>query len=248
MDDFEEKRLQLLYEQNLTHSIVVNKESDKGITKEFKQQLNCQLVNKFKGKCHEKHVGDFRYNEIVEYEDIKEIKIKRKDKEIVLNDSERKNFDIDRCFGCNNYMVPGINMKIRVKYEIKKVRKVNDKETEKKRKKSRVRGKGRVILMKCCICGVKVEFKGASSLINCGDGKKDKRETITKHMPLNTLPIIYDTNKVKPDIEKDGKAKIEKKKKKKKKNGLSELLKRKQQEKGEDGNDGDVNRLFSLLN
>lgn len=253
MDEFEESKLRLLHQQNLTFSEVINNNIDIGNARKFKQQYNSKLNNKFDGSLN--YEEGFRYTDIGNDSSLKnlQIEIRNNRGRIKLDENESKKINIDVCFGCNNLFVAGINMSMRIGYEGKKKQRKNGKE-------NKTRKGERFISMKCLVCGTETVLKKV--LLQVGEGeKREKAEKIEgkEYMGLNTLPLVggeMGTNSrellVGPGDEgtngTDVKKPQKKKRKKGKKDGLGELLRRKQEEKAAESSGGSGGSgLFSFL-
>jgi ribosomal protein S27E len=256
MDLFEEGRLRLLYHQNLTHANVINIRHNEKLKKSnaFKQQYNSKLEGLFEYECIERNVGDFKYtgldnkeegeNGIViccENRKTTTKNMKKKNAVVIeLTEKEEKNINIDRCIGCKNEYVAGVNMSVRIKYEKIKKRERKERKKNGKNVKDKMQ-RSRILEIKCHICGVSVLFK--NMLLKSGlHAKKEEKKQQQKSMPLNILPLVS-TNGDRSNLNATNNISTgtadKKSKKKKKKSGLRELLQRKQQQDREGDNNND---------
>lgn len=270
MDEFDERRLRLLYRQNLTFSDVIDRECCSGEESMFKQQHNSKLNGKFAESCLEMGVPDFRYDAVERERDaatmVVEIHRGRRLRGsstkaaavVVLDEAESRRFNADVCFGCRNLFVAGINMRVRIEYGRSKRKEKGQGQEQGARARARHRRdrkKDRAVVYECLVCGVCAVFR--HSLLSAGE-TASRRRSCAGHLPLNTLPALAPVPTPTPtqtpsatrqelgaDAETAAQPGGRKKKKKKRKGGLSELLAQKRQR--EQDGDGDGDALLAAL-
>lgn len=267
MDEFDERRLRLLYRQNLTFSDVIDRERCSGEESMFKQQHNSKLNGKFAESCHEMGVPDFRYDAVERERDAATMVVeihrgrrlrgsstKAAAAVVVLDEAESRRFNADVCFGCRNLFVAGINMRVRIEYGRSKRKEKGQGQQQGERARTRHRRdrkKDRAVVYECLVCGVCAVFR--HSLLSAGE-TASRRRSCAGHLPLNTLPALAPVPTPTPsatrqelgaDAETAAQPGGRKKKKKKRKGGLSELLAQKRQR--EQDGDGDGDALLAAL-
>lgn len=236
MEEFDEIKQRLIYLQNLSRSINITnirKQDDKNI--KFVQQLNSLNKSKFEGNLKENNF-DLKLHEDVKEGTVIVVKGKKLG-EYRLSKTEVKLFDTEKCFGCNNYLVSGLNCKIRVKY---------DKKSKKDKRSERYMDIG------CDMCGVHTEMRGVllakgDRAVRSADASMHTRSSSSlssnAYLP-NTLPKMATAAVAAPAHEKGKDGGKKRRRAKGKAAGLGALLaaKRSQQEPA-----GSIGALFGQL-
>lgn len=224
----------------------------------FKQQYNSKLRGKFDETCHDIDIQGFKYNSGENFNsfdnnnkmDKKNFKVyfKRNNKiwkSIV--DEKKEGFDFDTCFGCRNYYVCGLNMRMRIEYGKKGKRRNNKEKPEEnknkneniKKSKENMKNNFRNICIECLICGLVTVYQGVLE-IGGRDAKKLEISKEEKHFPLNTLSSLNKISqgertgdkRVKEQLNKVKKGITDKKKKKKSMVSLKSMLEEKRMREG----------------
>lgn len=240
MDDFEERKSRLVYRQNLTVGDVVSADAAGAA---FRQQHNSKLTGKFEEACHDMGV-EFRPSAL---EPGVQIELRRgRAAPTVLDDAECRRFDADVCFGCRNVYVAGVNMRVRVEYGRRRLKRAAaaapGTASAGRARRPRDRRQQRAVVFECLLCGVCAVFRNtlrpaataASAPAPAG------------HPPLNTLGVGLGAAASPPAAKKSRRAR-------KKTGGLTELLQRKHEERRREhdgdgpGGDGPGSLFSSLL-
>lgn len=239
MDDFEERKSRLVYRQNLTVGDVVGADAAGAA---FRQQHNSKLTGKFEEACHDMGV-EFRPSAL---EPGVQIELRRgRAAPTVLDDAECRRFDADVCFGCRNVYVAGVNMRVRVEYGRRRLKRAAaaapGTASAGRARRPRDRRQQRAVVFECLLCGVCAVFRNtlrpaataASAPAPAG------------HPPLNTLGVGLGAAASPPAAKKSRRAR-------KKTGGLTELLQRKHEERrrehdGDGPGDGPGSLFSSLL-
>lgn len=211
MDEFEENKKRLEYQQKIIFSNVLVTRED--LNSNIKQQYQSKLIGKFDSSCYERNIGQFRedhFEEEVADLDTVGVEVRRGCEKIQLQGKEAKGVDLDVCIGCHNVLVCGINMRVRISYEGK------TKRERKKRVKSNDCDKRRSLIMTCLCCGTEIIVNDVL------ERRGLKRRRSDRLLPLNTLPLGGSFNVKEPVPVKKAK------KRKRNASGLSALLERKQ--------------------
>lgn len=179
MDELEDKKVRLIYEQNLTNCLVVR--GCLGEKSGFKQQYNSKLQGLFARECFDMKVGDIRQsgemNESLGDHRVEILKPGRRDT-VVLNghDAKGSNFSLSRCYVCNNEFICGLNMQIRIGYTKASKRERRAAASAASKSPTGRRGE-RYTSVKCLVC---------SSVARVHGGLVAQEEQV-KHADWNTL-------------------------------------------------------------